>query len=249
MLTARSCMTGLMLSLCALACSADTLKYAIVSSQTLPLADITPVNGHYQVDTEKGFLILLGKEISAALNMELKTSVLPRPDLVKALPEGQVDMVCYQTPAWTKDIADKVDWTEPFMGSKDILVSKSKTPDLENIDDLKGKTIGLIKHYSYPLIDHLIESKDINPVYSLSEASNFIQLFKNPNLDAIVLKELTYEWLSLEQTSLVSNTHIKIHPLVIELIEPRCVLSRHKNLDLNKINQAIGLFKSKYGFD
>ena len=245
----RFCLIGFTLLLLSPLCTAGQLKYAVVSTHTQPLADITFLNGQYHIDQNSGFLVQLGVEISRVLGMELNLTTLPRQAVDNALLTGQVDIVCYLTPEWTAPIADKVDWSESFMRSNDILVSSSQNNDFIKAEDLKGMRVGLIKYYSYPLLDSLLASQQITPIYSSSEASNFMTLFKNKEADAIVLKELTYEWLSHNNASLVSATRTKIHPLIIEQVEPQCAISRHKKLNLSTINKGIDNFKFKYGFD
>ena len=245
----RFSLIGLILLLLSSLCAAGPLKYVVVSTHTQPLADITFINGQYHIDKKSGFLVQLGVEISRALGMELEISTLPRQAVGKALLSGQADIVCYLTPEWSSSIADKVDWSQAFMRSNDILVSSSQIADINKAHELKGMRIGLIKYYSYPLLDNLLSSNQITPAYSSSEASNFMTLFKNRQPDAIVLKELTYEWLSHNHARLVSKTRTKVHPLIIEYAEPQCAVSRHKKLNLSTINQGIDNFKFKYGFD
>lgn len=249
MQAARFSLIGFILLFLGPLCAAGPLKYAVVTTHTQPLADITFVNGQYHINKDSGFLVQLGIEMSHALGMELELSTLSRQAVDKALLKGQVDIVCYLTPEWTTPIADSVDWSESFMRSNDILVSRSQTSSIMKTDDLRGMHIGLIKHYNYPLLNTLLESNQITPIYSSSEASNFMVLFKNQKADAIVLKELTYKWLSQNHSRLVSRMHTQIHPLIIQQVEPQCAVSRHKKLNLTMINQGIRNFKSKYGFD
>lgn len=220
--------------------------YSLSNSLTMPLTNISLVEGQYQVNEKQGTLIELGHAISAALEIPIKIDAIPRNEVVNNLLNGQSDIVCYMIPQWLPNAASSVNWTEPFMQTRDILISKKSGLLIDQLGDLEGQTIGLIKHYSYPLLNDLLAKQLIHPIYSTSEANSFIQLFKNPDVDAIVLKELVFDWLAQKHSGLLQTGNITKHPLVIEFIEPKCAVSRYKPLDMDKINLGIQSFKEKH---
>ena len=224
----------------------SVFTYSLSNSLTMPLADISLVEGQYVVDEKQGELIDLGKAISLVLGIPIKIDAIPRNEIVNNLLNGQSDIVCYLIPQWLPNAASSVNWTEAFMQTRDILISKKSDLIIDQLSDLEGQSIGLIKHYRYPLLNDMLNRQLIHPIYSTSEANSFIQLFKNPDVDAIVLKELVFDWLAQKHAGLLKNSSITKHPLVIEFVEPKCAVSRYRSLNMDKINLGIQRFKEKH---
>ena len=242
--------TALLLLLSALAHGGKSqpaaFTYSLSNSLTMPLANISFVEGHHQVDEKQGILIDLGHTISKALGMPIKIDAIPRNKIINNLLNGQSDVVCYLIPKWLPNAASSVNWTEAFMQTRDILISKKSDLIIDQLSDLEGQSIALIKHYRYPLLNDMLSRQLIHPIYSTSEANSFIQLFKNPDVDAIVLKELVFDWLAQKHSGLLKNSSVTKHPLVIEFVEPKCAVSRYRSLELDKINLGIQRFKEKH---
>lgn len=221
----------------------EALKYAIVSALTMPLANVQLVNGLHTIKEDQGVLIELGKNIAKELNMPLKFVPIASDMITSSLMNGQSDILCYLVPQWVSSAASSFKWTDPFMEAKDILISIKSDKKLSTFHDLKGLNIGLIKHYSYPVLQSMIDQKEIFPIYSTTEINSFMQLFRNPDIDAIVFKDINFDWLFNAHSGVLKNKEVVKHPLVIEYIEPKCAVSQHRKLDMKKINKVIRQFK------
>ena len=224
----------------------DSLNYAIVSALTMPLANVQLVNGKRIVKEDQGILIELGQDIANELGMKLNLIPIETEMITSSLMNGQSDMLCYLVPQWVSSAASSFKWTDSFTITKDILVSLKADKKITTFHDLKGLNIGLIKHYSYPVLQDMIDQKDITPIYSTTEINSFMQLFRNPEIDAIVFKDLNFDWLFNAHSGAFKNNKVVKHPLIIEYIEPKCAVSRHRDLDMKKINKVINQFKQSH---
>lgn len=224
----------------------DALKYAIVSALTMPLANVQLVNGQHTVNEDQGVLIELGKDIAKELKMPLAFITISSDMITSSLLNGQSDMLCYLVPQWVPSAASSFKWTDSFMQAKDILISLKNDKKLSTFHDLKGLNIGLIKHYNYPVLQDMIDQKEIFPIYSTTEINGFMQLFRNPEIDAIVFKSINFDWLFNTHNGVLKNKEVVKHPLVIEYIEPKCAVSQHRKLDMKKINKVIHQFKKSH---
>jgi len=229
--------------------NANTLNFTISQSLTMPLASISLANNGLTVNRDKGLMIELGNKISDALTMTPNFLAVPRDELIDQLLNGHTDMVCYLVPSWIQSAADSVDWSAPFMESREIIISKNQIARIVQPEDLKGKNLGVIQHYHYPLLAELVNKKSINLTYSNTETNNFMALFRRNNVDAIIIQDLTFDWLAKKHRNLVHKTKVQKHPLVITSSKPQCAISRHANLDLTLVNKGIAAFKKAMGYD
>ena len=109
--------------------------------------------------------------------------------------------------------------------------------------DLEGKSIGIVQNYKYPLIEELISQGKINTLAVRNEQTNFMQLFRSSDVDAISFNEITYDYLYKKYSNKNKFPVLK-HPLIIEFIEPKCAISKHSDLSLPEVNQAIDKMQS-----
>jgi len=221
------------------------LKYSISDALTLPLANVSIVNGQVKIKENEGLLVKLGQEIAKELDLPLKILPVRRKHVVSNLLNGKTDILCYLIPGWVATAASSFNWSDTFMSAKDILISSKSNLNLSTFEDLQGLNIGLIKHYSYPVLQDMIDRKEIFPIYASTEINAFMQLFRNPDVDAIVFKDLNFDWLYSAHGGALTSHNVVKHSLVIEYIEPRCAVSRNRALDMKKINKAIARFKKK----
>ena len=179
-------------------------------SLSLPLAQIIPQGDRYVA--QKGLLVDISKEIAAILHREYKELVIDRSDLSSSLMNGSVDVVCYTTPQWMKIPPSSVLWSNPLLKTRDILISKQGRPPISTIQDLNNLTLGIVKNYKYPLIDEQLASRAINAFAVDNEQANFMQLFRSNTVDAIIFKELTFDYL-YEKFNANKGLSIQKHPL------------------------------------
>ena len=99
---------------------------------------------------------------------------------------GAVDLNCITNPIW-KESPDDFYWSPVlFKGSDRFLVKPSKMHNLVSFEDLKGKTLGVYKGYTYhPKIMEMIASADVSTV-KLTNLDHGIKLLLLDRIDALI---------------------------------------------------------------
>ena len=219
-----------------------SITFGFNRSLSLPLVQIVPEGDHHIVT--KGVLVDMSKAIARSLDREYKSLVIERANLSSSLMNGSTDVVCYTTQQWMKLPPSSVIWSKPILKTRDILISKKGLKPIKNIQDLNNLTLGIVKHYKYPLIDEQLSNRTINAFAVENEQANFMQLFRSNSVDAIIFKELTFDYLYNKYPA-SNKLPIQKHPLVIEFIEPQCAISMHSGISQQAFNQAIEKALSK----
>lgn len=191
---------------------------------------------------EEGILFELSQHIAKQLNETVNVKILARENMDKALLTHQVDSLCYFNPNWI-NLPSGYLWSDAFISNTEYFVSRPDISTVTEFWELKGLRIGLINGYVYENLKSLIANKVITPIYSDSESNNFISLYRNSEIDGVILKEISLKYLLKNQPKITNSQSIKVHPLVISKNDVACVLHPSQAHLLESINQAIAAFK------
>ncbi|OUR70219.1 hypothetical protein A9Q73_00515, partial [Bermanella sp. 47_1433_sub80_T6] len=126
------------------------------------------------------------------------------------------------------------------------LISRKPIPLIKEKRDLHNLTLGLVKGFHYPAIQDLIDRDYVHSEYHQNEHMNFISLFQEDKLDAVIFKQVAFKHLMQTLPSIVGKNTIIIHPLSLGELEVSCALSSASKHYLPKINAAIDAFTQDY---
>ncbi len=217
----------------------NTLRFGTLTSLSMPIANVFIGQSGIEVSDE-GMHTEISQAIAKALNMTVHYVPTEREDALSYLMNGEIDVLCFMVPQWLGAPPSSVTWSKVFLRIQDILISrKNHIAPIRTLRDLQERNIGLVRHYRYPLLDNLIERQLTFPVYASNEQTNFFQLFKNNNIDAIVIKDITFEYLFNDLKGPLRDIKVMRHPLVVEFADMRCALSRHKAINIEQVNKGI----------
>ncbi len=75
-----------------------------------------------------------------------------------AVVAGDVDVLCYANPLWTK-IPDAHVWTRPLFDAHDVIVGRMSSRQISSADEIPHATpIGMVLGYVYPNLDDRVTS-------------------------------------------------------------------------------------------
>ena len=210
----------------------SSITFAISNDASMPLAEFRGF------DVVKGILKDVGDAIAAETHRKAKYVVIPRKRLDAALAKGTVDGVCYYRPEW---VETKVNWSEPLIPNDILLVSSSAVPRPDRVEDLAGKTIGVVLGYKYPELDALKNN------YQREDAPNMPL-----NVDKLLVGHVQYA--VVDQMSL--DFQQKLHPelagfarLSITKIEASCGFSLASKIQFDELKRAIQRLKNRHAIE
>ncbi len=198
------------------------IVFGMSNDNAMPLAEFRD----YQ--PTQGILKDLGDAIAAAMHRKAKYIVVPRKRLDAALQHGVVDGVCYIRPEW---VGTALNWSAPVIPNDILLVSSSDMPKPKRLEDVAGKTIGLVLGYKYPELDAIRDN------YQREDA---------PNMPLNISKLLAghVQYAVVDQMTL--DYQQKLHPelarfarLPITKISASCGFSPASKIPIDEINRAI----------
>ncbi len=202
--------------------------FGVSNDNAMPLAEFR------DNQLTQGILKDLGDAIALATHHKAKYIVVPRKRLDTALLHGVVDGVCYIRPEW---VGTTLNWSAPVIPNDILLVSSSDMPKPKRLEDVAGKTIGLVLGYKYPELD------TIGGNYQREDAPNMPL-----NISKLLAGHVRYA--VVDQMTL--DYQQKLHPelarfarLSITKINASCGFSPHSKIPFDEINRAIQQLASK----
>lgn len=137
-------------------------------------------------EIEGGLVKDLAELISMKLNAKPRFINMPVKRLEFELEKGAVDLNCITNPVWKKN-PNQYHWSPVlFSGADRFLVRSSNKAKLTSIADLKGKSLGIYKGYTYhPDIMKMIEAGEINAL-KVNDIDHGIKLLLLDRIDALI---------------------------------------------------------------
>ncbi len=204
------------------------ITFGISNDNAMPMAEFRD----YQVT--QGILKDLGDAIAAELHRQAKYVVVPRKRVDAALEHALVDGVCYLRPEW---VGAKLNWSAPIIPNDILLVSGSDMPKPKRLEDVAGKTIGLVLGYKYPELDALANNYQREDAPSMS-----LNLYK---LLAGHVQYAVVDQMSLDYQQKLHPELARYPRLSITKINTSCAFSPAGKIPFDEINRAIQRLASK----
>lgn len=233
--------------ICARASNKAALRFAVTDTYGAPT---------FVVDEKgrmSGIYVDIIQYISKNLNVDYNIVIYPRPRIDKALSDGEIDLICISNPKWTK-APDQFNWSQPLYEYSDYIVRNSKAPPLKSINDLKNRSVGVIRGYSYSKVGPLFRNKQ-------AERSDFFDsegLFTRLKLGQIqygILSGIFLEHMGvdlnakddLKSKSKESNSKslVQATGMIDAVYKIYCRTSKKGRIDIKELNAAIKGFQLK----
>ncbi|MGQ5524286.1 substrate-binding periplasmic protein [Chitinimonas sp. PSY-7] len=218
------------------------VKIALCECDSPPLLELAP----HSTEPVGGLIKDIGDLITNQMGETAVYQVLSRKRLDPALIRGEVDMICYLTPAWTA-IAAQLYWTDDIVPQTElVLVDRNRPGKIRNLDDLIGMRIGLIHGFHYPQLAPLITVGKLKPVYEKDHRSNY-KLLEHNLVDAVVSTDLQTAYYLREMPASASN--IGLSDLVISVTPTQCAISKASKIPAKRVMDAVQQLKAQGAFE
>lgn len=191
-------------------------------------------------------------EIAAELNINVSFHYIPKKRTSGYLMTNKIHAVIISNPKWLEQ-SERFSWSIPLFKEQDVLVLNQSMLDIQNFDDLLGKTFGTIRGYYYPTIDSLFETDQIQRSDVSHLNLNFTRLEKGW-IDAVVDSKILIDYYFSQHP----EHHFKLASLVVSehnvhtAISPQSPVSVEQfNLAFEKLKQhgVIDAILNKYRLD
>lgn len=181
----KSSLICLSLFMVSFTCSANDkqLTFSYWSEAGPPFVFLADSN---QQEIENGLVKDLAELISTRLAATPKYVNIPVKRIESQLYTGAIDFDCITNPIWKQQPKD-YHWSPAlFKGADRFMIKSSRNQVIDQFTDLKGKTLGIYKSYTYhPKIMKMIKDGDINTV-KLSNIDHGIKLLQLDRIDALI---------------------------------------------------------------
>lgn len=175
------------------------------------------------------------RDIGLALAQHMKRTPkfmsLPRKRIVRALENGDADVLCSYVPEW---LEGAFEWTQPFIPIVEVLIADRSVERPRAIAEMAGKPIGTVLGYSHPEMVALLGNGFVRADGPNTEA-NFRKVAAGRIKYALTGKSFL-EW-RLKQGDLPLSIH---PPLVVKSYMGQCAVSPKGRARLADVDLAIG---------
>lgn len=225
--------------------TAQAFEMGVSASQIPPIANVYYTKDGAKI-RETGILYLLGQYIARHTNEVTSYRVVPRDQVATKIKSGDLQSICYMTPKWLGLKGEEALFTKPFLVAKESLISRKSIPLIREKSHLRGLTVGLIAGFKYPKLQNMIDTEYFTVEYHNNEVNNFISLFRDSHVDAIVFKDLAFRHFARTMPEIVDKKPITIHPYTLGESSVSCAVSVKSKRYLPLMNQAIDDYLRDY---
>lgn len=214
--------------------AAPPLRVLVTTGTSLPFADISQAPGEEQL--LGGILLDWSQALAERLGREPQFLLMPARRVGQQLREGSFDLQCFENPQWygPKDSA-WIDWLhQPLMEVAEVLVSAPGTPLIHQLEQLKGRTIGVVNGYRYPLLDPLFESRKLRRSTAHNE-TRLLQMQQLGRADYSVISLLQLEHARLRDPRL---RRLAVSPLEVSRTPLYCLRQRQSPISRAELAAA-----------
>ncbi|MFC4161530.1 substrate-binding periplasmic protein [Chitinimonas lacunae] len=238
---ARSLALGLTAALWMTAAAAEPIRVAVCECDSAPLLELGPDR-----KPSGGIIKDLVELIAAKLGQPVEYKVLSRKRIDPALERGDADLVCFTSPNWTR-LADRMHWTgENLVQTELFLMHRNWAFQIESLDDLKGKTLGLILGFHYPGIDPQVERGDMRASRQTDHVQNF-RLLERQRIDVAVSTDLQIAHYLRQNPK--ARSVLMVSDFVLSRTPTQCAVPKASRLDPEPVRRAVKALGEQGAFE
>ena len=158
-----------------------------------------------------GIMIDVIKEIASKHGFSVKITPLPEKRAIRGIAGGDIDAYS-KAKEWVDD-PNAYLWTDPVLDSTDVLIfPKDRPVYFETPDDLKGKNIGAILGYRYPLLQPYFADGRIKRDDVKEDSLMLGKLLKGRD-DAAIINKLVALWVIRQNPELKGKFAFSENPV------------------------------------
>ena len=192
-------------------CGAEELRWGYSPSNGMPYVE--------SIDHElaHGFVRDLGERVGQLLNLQVRFIETPDKRVEASLQQGSIQLLCINNPQWMS-APEKLHWSPSLFEEEDVLAQRSDAPPLNDLDALRGRTVGTSLGYVYlPALMKAFASNTVRRS-DVRDLETRLHMLEHKRLDAIVDMRRPLEFLLQEHP----NLSIQVNPGVLQRYSIRC---------------------------
>jgi len=145
-----------------------------------------PFNSLNEKDEFEGFDVDISNEIAKRLGVEANFIATKWDGLIGGLKADKFDIIIGQMTV-TEERKKSVDFTDPYVITGSVLVTREETTDITKLEDIKGKKVGVGGGTTFEEVANSVEGADVKLYKAVSD---YIQDLQNKRLDVIINDQL-----------------------------------------------------------
>ncbi len=224
-LSANPCASGPM--------AARPLRFAFLETLEMPLGEIQRDGSSAQLTGG------IDKDLNAALAHELGRPLvevpIPRRRVTENTASASFDVMCLMSPSWLGQDALMFDWTPEIMTITERVVGFAGTRGIGELNALKGKTIGTVNGYQYPVLEPLFSSRQATRDDAPSEQHALIKQLAR-RVDVTVMRDIDLDYAAASHPE---AHQLEASRLVITATSIRCLRSPNASVGADELSASV----------
>ncbi|QBP42430.1 transporter substrate-binding domain-containing protein [Paenisporosarcina antarctica] len=193
-----------------------------------------PFNFLDDKDDFQGFDVDISNEIAKRLGVEVNFIATKWDGLIGGLKADKFDIVIGQMTV-TEERKKSVDFTDPYVITGSVLITREETNDITKLEDIKGKKVGVGGGTTFEEVANTVDGAD---VILYKAVSDYIQDLKNKRLDVIINDQLLISYNIKEQ-----NLPLKIASDIVNRDEIGMAVNKGNEDFITEVNEALSEMK------
>jgi len=207
------------------------------SSKTLNVAfegTYPPFNSLNDDDEFEGFDVDISNEIAERLGVEANFIATKWDGLIGGLKADKFDIIIGQMTV-TEERKKSVDFTDPYVITGSVLITREDTEDITKLEDIKGKKVGVGGGTTFEEVANSVDGADVKLYKAVSD---YIQDLQNKRLDVIINDQLLISYNITEK-----NLPLKIASDILNKDEIGMAVNKGNEDFIEKVNEALAEMK------
>jgi len=139
-----------------------------------------------------GILVEVFREITKQLGYDFRQVATPEKQGLMMVRQGRLD-AAPKAREWVSG-PERYLWTDGVVVSSDSVVSRTAAPvPFKSVEDLKGRTVGIISGFKYPKLTELVDSGEVKAV-SANNVGELLILLLHERIDCFVGNGPVTKW-------------------------------------------------------
>ena len=181
-------------------------------------------------DKFQGFDVDISNEIAERLGVKANFIATKWDGLIGGLKADKFDIIIGQMTV-TEERKKSVDFTDPYVITGSVLVTREDTNDITKLEDIKGKKVGVGGGTTFEEVANSVEGADVKLYKAVSD---YIQDLTNERLDVIINDQLLISY-NIKENKLP----IKIASDIVNKDEIGMAVNKGNEDFITKVNTAL----------
>ena len=191
-------------------------------------------------DEFQGFDVDISNEIAERLGVKANFIATKWDGLIGGLKADKFDIIIGQMTV-TEERKKSVDFTDPYVISGSVLITREETNDITKLEDIKGKNVGVGGGTTFEEVANSVDGAEVKLYKAVGD---YIQDLTNKRLDVIINDQLLISYNIKEQ-----SLPIKISSDILNKDEIGMAVNKGNEDFIEQVNVALSEMKEDGTYD